>query len=371
MPERISSFQLTSLLVLTRIFSDATHFPSDVAVYDMQEFTVVILTFLLMCLCAVPCMVFNHVAAGQNLRESYFSYVAKRNKPLGWVMFALFGAVLLFIAVVNTAKLEFYVESTIMDGATPLVLILLIMAAALFGLLKGLQGIARMGPLLIVVYVFTMLAVIISLVPSMNPAFLYPNLLEHPRDLMSGILEEMVKNNEIFIFVLLVPCITDKANRTAYIMIPAVFVMKMVITALVMMVFGPMLNDISFPLHALAAQSGIVLFERLDGLDITVWTASSVVKTSLLLICFHHMLRCLIDHKLSIKITMAAGAVCGVITYVSAINHHVVLTAATPAVLLPPMALLTIILPIIVVIVIKRGARKRISTPGETGEVIS
>jgi hypothetical protein len=168
----------------------------------------------------------------------------------------------------------------------------------------------------------------------------------------------MVKNTGLFIYVLLAGCVTDNPNRVPLIVVPAALLMKLLFALLTIVAFGPSLDMMSFPMFTIASRTNIVLFERLDGLDMAIWTASAICEITLLFICIEQMLTELISAKPARITAIAAAVATGGVAMFSAYNRHFLLRARPSLLIMTMMLMLSVVFPLIALIFLKKNKRR-------------
>jgi hypothetical protein len=352
---KITSFQLAALLILARLFSECMNFPGNVAQYSMERIPMILASSAIMMLMTLPSILFTRACNRQGIKESFFSFIAKRNKIAGWLMFVPVCGYLLMIASIVLNKLEFYVSSTVMESAYAASIFIPIIIVVLYFVFTGLQGIARLGPIVLFTLILLMVITPIALWNKLDFSYLYPHFFNSFGDFAEGVSYEMVKNTGLFIYVLLAGNVTDNPNRIPIIVVPAALLMKLLFALLTMVAFGPALNMMSFPLFTIASRTNIVIFERLDGLDMAIWTASAICEITLLFICIEQMLTVLTTAKAGRYTALALAVGAGGFAMYSAYNRHFLLQTRPSPLIFSLMLMLSVVFPLIALIFLKKN----------------
>lgn len=265
------------MLVASRLFSEAMNFPLQSAEYTMQRFTVILLAKIALFVIYLPLIFFARKYEG----ESVITVMGRKCKPVAWI-FGVAVIILMTIASILTlTKVEFYTTSTIFGSAPSALLITLIVLVCAYAIYKGIQSLARMSVLVTVALIIFIAVVIASTSQYFDFSFLYTNFLEKPDKLWQEIAVELQKNTEIYAFLVLMEYVRNKPQRAVYFSIPVVFVLIELLVLTESLVFGPYLGELNFPFFVLSALSDIIIFQRLDGIDVALWTLISVIRLSL------------------------------------------------------------------------------------------
>ncbi|MBQ8614103.1 MAG: GerAB/ArcD/ProY family transporter [Ruminiclostridium sp.] len=267
---RIGWGQTAIVLALARIFSEAANFPSDDINYGMQRFTVIVLSYLLLGVTLVPL----YIAMERNGGAVYKSRTG-----------AVAASLYLILAGITTAtRLQFYSSSTVLSAAPPWVIILFVSLVCLYGIFKGVPATLRTGVITAAGFLVLLITVIIGVSREIRPDYLYPALAERPSALLTEVLTEYSKNAEAVIFASLCPMIRTRRRRSLLLALGLSLAALLLMTFLYNTVLGEYLNVTNFPFYALSSLSDISVLQRLDGIDVTVWTMTAVIKLTLIML---------------------------------------------------------------------------------------
>lgn len=266
--------QLGIVLALSRIFSEAANFPSHDINYGMQRFTVIIASYLLLAAALIPVF----VTVKQGFGGEIYSTGTGKAAAILLILY------LTAASVITITRLQFYASSTIFDAAPPWVLVLFVALVCLYGLFKGLAGIVRTGVIVAAVFILLLITVIIGVSKDITPRYLYPAIIDNTQAFFGEVMSEFSKNAESAIFAALFMNVRKNSARSLYISIGLSAAVMLLMTFLYNTVLGEYLNVTNFPFYMLSALSDISVLQRLDGIDVTVWVMSAVIKVSLLVI---------------------------------------------------------------------------------------
>ena len=278
---KISYRQLAVLLVLSRIFSDGADFMSVEEGYSMQRFTVILVSYAILFLLYLPLI----LLANKHPSESVISIVTEKSRVLGWLCGLFTVLSLLTGAVSAICSTGIYSNSTIFERAPTYLIVILPLAVCGIAAWKGIQGFARSGVLFGAVFAVFLIFIMISVWERFEWDWLYPGFLEKPELFSGQVIRQLGRNNELLAFAVLMEYVDKKAAHTVYWYIPSVMLLQLLKLLLQMIVLGPFLNTTTFPLFTISALSDIVLFQRLDGINVVVWLLVCIVKVTVALLC--------------------------------------------------------------------------------------
>lgn len=290
---RISALQLGSALFISRLFSEAMSFPLEVSEYTMSRFTAVFAAKLLLFAACLPPLFIARKYPGENV----VSAALKKCPALAWIEGLFITAVLFLSFSVTLSKLDYYATSTIFSKAPTLLLIAVITLVCGYGIWKGVETVVRVASAVTALFLVFVAAVIISVSGRFNFDYFYPVLIENGKTFFSQMGSELAKNPEILVFAALMGYVREKPQRTVVLSVPAVLIVIELLIFAETAVFGPYLSKLNFPFYVLSALSGMVLFQRLDGIDVVIWILSCVIKLSLYGICVRTIFGNLVNRR--------------------------------------------------------------------------
>ena len=300
---KISFHQLSVLLVLSRIFSEGADLRAVEAGYSMQRFTVIAVSGIILFLLYLP-LIF---LANRHPSESVISIITGKSKVLGWVCGLFIVLSLLTGAVSAICSTELYSTSTVFGEAPLYLLVILPLAVCGIAAWKGIQGSARSGVLFGAVFVTFIVFIIISVWERFNWEWLYPAFLEEPELFFGQVVRQLGRNSELLAFAVLMEYVDTKTAYTVFWYIPSVMILQALKLLLQMIVLGPFLDSTTFPFFTISALSDIVLFQRIDGINVSVWILMCVVRVTVALLCTRTVFTRLVGERTG-KWSVWAGA---------------------------------------------------------------
>lgn len=289
----ISYRQLAVLLVLSRLFSDGSDFRAVEIGYSMQRFTVIVVSSVVLFLLYLPLILLARKHPG----ESVITVTAEKSKVLSWLCGLFIMLALLVNAVSTICSMSLYSSSTVLAEAPMILLVLLPLAAAGMAAWKGIQGAARSGVLFGAVLAAFLLLIIFSVWERFEWEWLYPSFLEEPELFVGQVVRQLGRNSELLAFAVLMEYVDRKAEYTVFWYIPSIMLLMMLKLLLQTIVLGPFLNSDSFPTLTISALSDIVLFQRLDGVNVGVWLLICIVRMAIALLCIRTVFTRLVGEK--------------------------------------------------------------------------
>ena len=303
--KNISYKQLAVLLVLSRLFSDGADLRAVEAGYSMQRFTALIISYAILFLLYLP-LIF---LAYRNPGESVISIIAGKSKVLGWLCGMFIALALLASAVSTMCSMSLYASSTVLSEAPLILLMILPLAVAALAAWKGIQGTARSGILFAGILAAFLLMIMLSLWKLFDWEWLHMGFFEEPKQLMGQVAKQLGRNSELLAFGVLMEYVNGRTARTVYWYIPAIMLMQALKLLIQIIVLGPYLDSTSFPFFTISALSDIVLFQRLDGINVAVWLLMCIVKVALALLCIREIVVRLVGEKAGRRTVWIGAAV--------------------------------------------------------------
>ena len=316
---KISSGQLAALLVLSRMFAEATRFPLSPSDYNMQRFTAVFAAKIILVLMYIPIILF----ARKNPGESVISAAVRKNKTLAWTVGVLFILFILVSEIITMCKLQFYASSTIFSEAPTVLLVVLLELVCGYAVFKGVQAIARTGVVVAAVLAVFITAVGFSVWQYAAFTFLYPVLVEDGGSFVNEVILQLGLNVELLIVPVLIGEVRSRPQQAVYWYIPVILILIELMHFLGTVVLGPYLSQVDFPFFLLSALSDIGLFQRLDGIDVAVWILACIIKRAMFTLCIKIIVTKLLGEKAGRIAAYGSLAAVGALTLFVSANNQV------------------------------------------------
>lgn len=309
----ISYRQLAVLLALSRIFSEGADLRAVETGYSMQRFTVILVSNVILFLLYLP-LIF---LANKRPSESVISVVTEKSRVLGWLCGIFILLSLLAAAVSAICSTSLYCISTVFDKAPMYLFVILPLGVCGVAAWKGIQGSARSSVLFGAVFAVFLIFIMISVWERFDWEWLYPAFLEEPELFFGQVLRHLGRNSELLAFAVLMEYADKKAAYSVYWYVPSVMLLQGLKLLLQTIVLGPVLNSTTFPMFTISALSDIVLFQRLDGINVVVWLLTCIVKVTVALLCARAVFTRLVGErtgKWSVWVSAAVIALASLLT---------------------------------------------------------
>lgn len=276
-----------AVFALSRIFSETALLPGVYIEYGMQRFTAVILSFLLAAAVYVPL----HIATAKNGGASPLEAASGQNKMLSGFVGAVITVYLLFCAAETGLRAHYYASSTAFDSAPSAYFYILIGAALLFAVSRGINATVRAGFLAAAGFLLLLALITAVLLPDIKPDRLYPSLADSPDSLAGEVLDEFSRSSELLLCALLCGSIGGRRGSCAWIYIPLSCAVIVFMTFLYNTVFGRLLSLLDYPFYTLSSVSDITLLHRINGIDVMIWVSAAAVRLALFTFAFRETVR--------------------------------------------------------------------------------
>lgn len=309
---KIGWVQFSLVLVISRIFSEATTIPSSNIVYGMQRYSVILLSFILTFILYIPLF----LIAGNNEGKCFLELTKERNKPTTIVFGIVYIIFLAYLMTETTIRLDYYATSTIFDAAPALILLLFVGIACIYGTVKGIEAVTRTGIIISAGFFILLLLVAIAVIPVIETEHLYPAFLDRPGEFLSEVIAEFSRNSEAVIFAILCRRIRKDGKKTIILYLSLSCGILLLMTFLYNTVLGEYLNEVNFPFYTLSSVSDISVLQRLNGLDVVVWLMAAIIKLSLFAIAIREIFMILFGNEtLSLWAGLLSPVITSILTY--------------------------------------------------------
>ena len=352
---KISSTQLTLLLFLSRIFSILEYTPAlGDSMTGMTLLLSTALSFLVQCVLVIPMLLLLYRYQNQNVLGC--AYLV--SPVLGKITAALF--LLLFLAHLSGgyAIFSMFMTNIVYLKSSPILIVLLLAAVCTVCACFGLQGLARAGSIVFVLFILS--TVFLCLVASDSAEILNIHMIQEDgiSRIIRGTLESTSKNAELFVLLLLLPQIAKPQKKRActYWFLTLVFLFTEVTQFIILSVLGDFGMKQMFPYYALTSVIDISIFQRLDSLHVTLWIFTALFRCTLYTICAAKCANMLFPKKISrfsplFIFLLSSGA--GIFLA----NHIPLLRRASPSNSLI-LTLLTAVFPLILFVILYRKEKR-------------
>lgn len=282
---KIGWVQFSFVLVISRIFSEATTIPSSNIVYGMQRYSVILLSFILAFLVYIPLF----LIAKNNEGKCFLELTAEKSKATAIAFGIVLVIFLAYLMTETTVRLDYYATSTIFDAAPAIILLLFVAAACIYGTVKGIEAVTRTGIIISAGFFLLLLLVAVASVPLIETDHLYPAFFDRPNEFLSEVIAEFSRNSEAVIFAVLCRRVRKDSEKTVILSLSLSCGILLLMTFFYNTVLGEYLNEVNFPFYTLSSVADISVLQRLNGLDVVVWFMAAIMKLSLFAIAIREI----------------------------------------------------------------------------------
>jgi len=319
------------------------NFPEE---YGMQGMSSVFFSTLIYFVLFIPLMVF----ACRRPCESPLKAVCDKHKFIGFIFGTVIAARLLSSTVTTVVKLELYTTTSIMPRISTLMFIFLLFSVITYGVVKcggGKNGSAapagKAATLLCMAIAAVAIVMFVSLIQKMNLNFIYPSFDTGKKGYLNILFQKVGASSELFAYAVLLDRTKAKAHRSALLFLPLTFLFLEFILFMQLTTVGYYLNHVTYSFYMLASLSDIVLFRRLDGLDVVIWIVATVIKVVINMVCVIRVVKIVTGKQMPVVPVCAATAVAAA---VFCFNKEKILPQEMSVPVLACLAVIAVILPI-------------------------
>ncbi len=305
---RISVMEFAAVLILLRVFSEATSLPGEYVYYGMQRFTVVAVSFAMTAAAYIP---MYYVSA--NLRYGGDIGAFSCNRALHGFMAALLTVYMLFEAAGTGLRAHYYASSTVFDSAPSwyfYVFTGIAMTAAIFA---GTQAASRTGLIVFSGLLLLFVLMVAALAPEINTDRLYPAAIDDADNFAGEVLREFSLNSEFLIFGILCGSSGRGTKRVIPLYLGISCAMILFMTLLYNTVFGCLTSKLDYPFYTLSSVSDITLLHRINGIDVMVWVMAAVLKVTFYAFAFRGLMQSRIRSETALNIAASVFAAAALI----------------------------------------------------------
>ena len=305
---RISVMEFSAVLILLRVFSEATSLPGEYKYYGMQRFTVVAVSFVMAAAAYIPLYC---IAA--NLRYGAGIGVFGRSSALRGFTGALLTVYMLFEAAGTGLRSHYYASSTVFDSAPSWYFYFFVGIAITAAVYTGLQATSRTGLIVFSGLILLFVLMTIALAPEIKTDRLYPAAIDDSGTFMGEVLKEFSLNSELLIFGILCESSGSGTKRVIPLYLGISCAMILFMTFLYNTVFGCLTSKLDYPFYTLSSVSDITLLHRINGIDVMVWVMAAVLKLSFYAFAFRGLMQSRVRSETALNIIASVFAVAALI----------------------------------------------------------
>jgi hypothetical protein len=277
---KISSFQMLSILFLCRIISlftfmlpSAGYIPSG----DRILTPVVVLIF------EIIYSAFLNFAVKRTDGNGIISSLRNKNEVTAKIIAVIYTLAFIWFAGIGTARFELFISTVMFPNSELYLMIFLLLAAAFYASLKGLEAIGRVSVILLFLIGTSIAFILISVTGEFRTENLSPIFTKGASPLVSFSFYVSVRAAELMTLHITAPDINGSTGRTALSFSLLFSAVSTVILTALAGVTGEFGNDQIFPLYTLTVIAKFGIFERLDDILTGIWVLCSFIQLSFLI----------------------------------------------------------------------------------------
>ncbi len=279
---RIGPFGTAVLLSLSRVFTEVSSLPGDVTRYGMQRFTVILLSFLLTGAVYLPLVLFLKRSGGLSPAE----VIPEKSRVLSAFTGTVFSAYLLICAAETGLRSQYYASGTVLDYAPSVYYYIIVGAALLFAVYKGIEASSRTALLTFAILTVLLILILAALLPELHTDRLYPSFTDDISGLWAQIMNEFSLNSEYIVFALLCGRISGRRTAAVPVYLGISCFLMLFMTFMYNTVFGRLVSRIELPFYTLSSVSDITFLHRINGIDAAVWVMAGILRTAFFAFAF-------------------------------------------------------------------------------------
>lgn len=302
---KINTVQMFSILMLSRIISLFTFMLPSTSYLPSGD----------RILTVIPVAIFEFIYASiilfflkKNKGESIITS-AKRISPLfSKISAVIFASAFLWFAGIGTARFELFISTVIFPNSELHIMIFLLLCAALYAALKGIEAIGRTSFILLWILGLSVVFILLTVTDEFLITNLQPVFTEGISPIFGFSFYVSVRAVELLTLYISYPEIKGSKVKLTFSWIAVFSLVTALILTVLSGVTGEYGNDQIFPLYTLTVIAKFGIFERLDDILTGVWVLCIFIHVAFLLYC---SLSCLRQGLGKIK-KLPAGIICSV-----------------------------------------------------------
>lgn len=279
---KINSVQMFSVLFLCRIISLFTFMLPSTAYLPSGDRIIT----------TVPVAIFEFIYAaivfftlkkndGQGI-----VYAAKNFSPLfSKIIAVIFALSFIWFSGIGTTRFELFISTVIFPNSQLHIMIVLLLAAAFYACLKGIEAIGRASFVLLWILGLSVVFILLTVTGDFQYTNLQPFFAEGFSPIISFSFYVSVRAVELLTLHIVSPVINGNAKKLTFVWISVFSLVSAVILTVLSGVTGEYGNDQIFPLYTLTVIARFGIFERLEDILTGVWVLCSFIQVAYLLFC--------------------------------------------------------------------------------------
>lgn len=277
----ISPLQIILVLFVTRMLFSSSYESVLNAGNGIQDLLLSIpVSFVLNFIMAIPILILIGRHPGHDPVECAMKTAGRGVGIITAIIYFMF---FILIASLTLGNYENYFTTNVIPEVQSKIIGLYMIVVCLYGMLKGIESIARFGGVVAVIYLITLLSIILTLMSYSDVAFLKPIFNKGTKLFIQGILMNYNLSYQIVILAFLAPFIRQggSAAKTYTIYNTFAFVVLFGLEFAIVTVLGAYGARELYPLRTLSSLSHIGFLRGLDVVDMVSWMFNAVITVTL------------------------------------------------------------------------------------------
>lgn len=282
---QISSWQLFSLLLLSRLLTTITFMPVlNLNIGNTDYIVSTVFGGVLSILFFIPS--FIYIKKNRGITQ-ISDGVSKKLTRLIAIIYALFFLMYIFSTL---TRINLFVSAVVFPQRSTELFMVLSIAAACYAASHGLEALGRVGSVTMLFFILSFIVILFSLRERFDINNLSPALYDGIKPLGVLIWGTIMSTVEPAALMIVLPKVSGKLMKSFVIWIICFISIASLIFLFLMSTLGEAALLELFPFHSMAVLSQFGVFERMDALLIGTWIMSAFVKSSFLILIIADLL---------------------------------------------------------------------------------
>lgn len=302
--KKISSFQLFSLLFITRAFLSVTYDARQNNLSVPLSMLSILVAIALECVLILPALNLAKIYPDRNI----LSHSYQLSRLFGKFVSVIYALFFIYETSRQLGFFSYFLNLQFFEFIPPWVIIIILGAGSMYGASCKINGIARACCVCMVVF-FAMFFIIILGVTgkgdiyNIQSATPYPNNL--PKAFVTDVFNKIGRSDELVILPL---CLKNAKNNSSKAVYGYMFTKLLVMESLVFysaLILGNYASVLNLPFYTISTYAKTSIIERYDSVYSMVWTISTVMKNAVMIYYASVCLRNLFPKKAKISLGLS------------------------------------------------------------------
>ncbi len=277
---KISTGQMFCVLFLSRIISLFTFMLPSASYLPAGDRIIT----------AIPVMLFEFLYAGiviftlkKNEAQSILETAKNISPNLSKILAVFYILAFIWFAGIGTARFELFISTVMFPNSELTLMIVILLIAALYASLKGIEAIGRASVILITILGTSVIFILLTVTGEFEYSNLKPLLTEGLSPVTGFAFYVSVRAAELMTLHVSTPIINGNVKKMIFSWISVFAAVCSVILLCLSGVTGEYGDDQIFPLYTLTVIAKFGIFERLDDILTGLWVLCSFIQVAFLL----------------------------------------------------------------------------------------